>query len=65
LAVLWVKFIEEKVAVATLLDAVGVPELEVGIPALGGGEAEAIAALKNRGLQAKLLGWNRAVRSDI
>jgi homocitrate synthase NifV len=57
--------IEEKVAVATLLDAIGVPELEVGIPAMGGGEAEAIAAIKNQGLQAKLLGWNRAVRSDI
>jgi len=57
--------IEEKVAIATLLDALCVPELEVGIPAMGGSEAEAIAAIKNRGLEAKLLGWNRAVRSDI
>lgn len=57
--------IEEKVAIASLLDAIGIPELEIGIPAMGCAEAEAISAIKDQGLQAKLLGWNRAVRSDI
>ncbi|MEH2252578.1 homocitrate synthase [Nostoc sp.] len=57
--------LEEKVAIAKFLDAIGVPELEVGIPAMGDEETRAIAAISNLGLQAKLLGWNRAVISDI
>ncbi|MEH2421941.1 MAG: homocitrate synthase [Nostoc sp.] len=57
--------LEEKVAIAKFLDAIGVPELEVGIPAMGDEETRAIAAICNLGLQAKLLGWNRAVISDI
>ncbi|HAG80357.1 MAG TPA: homocitrate synthase [Cyanobacteria bacterium UBA12227] len=55
----------EKVALATLMDAIGIQELEVGIPAMGSEEAEAISAITNLGLRASLIGWNRAVRSDI
>ncbi|MFN6483258.1 MULTISPECIES: homocitrate synthase [unclassified Nostoc] len=57
--------LQEKVAIAKFLDAIGIPELEVGIPAMGDEETRAIAAISNLGLQAKLLGWNRAVISDI
>ncbi|WP_298921152.1 homocitrate synthase [uncultured Nostoc sp.] len=57
--------LEEKVAIAKFLDAIGIPELEVGIPAMGDEETRAIAAISNLDLQAKLLGWNRAVISDI
>ncbi len=57
--------LEEKIAIATFLDSIGVPELEVGIPAMGQDEAEAIRAIVNLGLNAKLLGWNRANRADI
>ncbi|MCC5628174.1 homocitrate synthase [Nostoc sphaeroides] len=57
--------LEEKVAIAKFLDAIGIPELEVGIPAMGDEETRAIAAISDLGLQAKLLGWNRAVISDI
>lgn len=57
--------IEEKVAIAQLLDAIGVQELEVGIPAMGQTEIQSIAAIQSLGLNAKLLGWNRAVISDI
>ncbi|MFN6566069.1 homocitrate synthase [Nostoc minutum NIES-26] len=57
--------LEEKVAIAKFLDAIGVPELEVGIPAMGEEETRAISAIADLGLQAKLLGWNRAVISDI
>lgn len=57
--------VEEKVAIATFLDAMGVQELEVGIPAMGQEETRAIAAIKDQGLSTQLLGWNRAVRSDI
>lgn len=57
--------LEEKVAIAKFLDAMGVQELEVGIPAMGEEETRAISIITNMGLQAKLLGWNRAVISDI
>jgi homocitrate synthase NifV len=57
--------LEEKVAIATFLDTIGVQELEIGIPAMGQQESEAIRAIVELGLSAQLLGWNRAVRSDI
>ena len=57
--------LEEKVAIAKFLDAIGVPEIEVGIPAMGEEETLAITEISNLNLQAKLLGWNRAVISDI
>jgi len=57
--------LQEKITIAKLLDSIGVQELEVGIPAMGRDEANAIRAIVNLGLNAKLLGWNRAVRSDI
>ena len=57
--------LEEKVAIAVLMDEIGIQELEVGIPAMGNSEAEAISTIAKLGLRTKLLGWNRAVRSDI
>ncbi|MEN9230270.1 MAG: homocitrate synthase [Thermostichus sp. DG02_5_bins_236] len=57
--------IPEKISIAALLDAIGVPEIEVGIPAMGAVETEAIRAIVSLGLQAQLLGWNRAVPADI
>jgi homocitrate synthase NifV len=56
---------QEKIAIATFLDSIGVQELEVGIPAMGQEEAESIRAIADLGLNAKLLGWNRAHVSDI
>jgi homocitrate synthase NifV len=57
--------VEEKVAVARFLDAISVQEIEVGTPAMGGEEAQAIRTIVALGLRAELLGWNRAVREDI
>ena len=57
--------LQEKVAIAKFLDGIGVHELEVGIPAMGVEETRAITAIANLDLEAKLLGWNRAVISDI
>ncbi|MBP5976661.1 homocitrate synthase [Brasilonema sp. CT11] len=57
--------LQEKVAIAKFLDIIGVHELEVGIPAMGEEETRAISAITQLDLQAKLLGWNRAVVSDI
>ena len=45
--------IEEKLAIARSLDAAGVPELEIGIPAMGGAERETIQAVAELGLNAR------------
>ncbi|MDX2096293.1 MAG: homocitrate synthase [Leptolyngbyaceae cyanobacterium bins.59] len=57
--------LEEKLAIATFLDAIGVQELEIGIPVMGQEEVRSIRAIIHAGLKAQLLGWNRANRIDI
>ena len=57
--------LEEKIDIATRLDRLGVPELEIGIPAMGGREREGIRVLAGLGLQARLLVWSRMRRDDI
>ncbi|MBD2439656.1 homocitrate synthase [Nostoc sp. FACHB-110] len=57
--------LHEKIAIAKFLDAIGVPELEIGVAAMGETEQQAISTIVDLGLQANLLGWNRAVISDI
>jgi homocitrate synthase NifV len=57
--------LEEKVAIARLLDAIGVQEIECGIPAMGKEEQASVRALVDLGLNARLITWNRAVISDI
>ncbi|MCG9479758.1 MAG: homocitrate synthase [Actinomycetia bacterium] len=56
---------EEKIHIAKMLDKIGVHQLETGIPAMGGDEKEAIRRIAALGLNCSVLGWNRAVRSDI
>ena len=56
---------KEKVAIARMLDAIGVPELECGIPAMGEEERDSIRALVDLGLDARLITWNRAVIDDV
>ncbi len=55
----------EKLAIARMLDSIGVQELECGIPAMGDEERETIRALVNLGLNARLITWNRALVPDI
>jgi homocitrate synthase NifV len=55
----------EKLAIARALDAAGVPELEVGIPAMGRDEQDGIRALLSQGLRARAIGWCRARTEDI
>lgn len=55
----------DKIMIASMLDSIGVQELECGIPAMGKEEREGIKALVNLGLNARLITWNRAVIPDI
>lgn len=56
---------KEKISIARHLDAMGVHELECGIPAMGEEERDSIRALVALGLSARLITWNRALVSDI
>jgi len=55
----------EKVRIARLLDEIGVHQIEAGIPVMGGDEKKAVKEIVKLGLKASIMGWNRAVISDI
>jgi len=57
--------LEEKIRIASMLDEIGVGELECGIPAMGPEEQASVRALVDLGLNARLITWNRALISDI
>jgi homocitrate synthase NifV len=57
--------LEEKLAIATQLAALGVPELEIGIPAMGEREREEIRAISALNLPGDLLVWSRMRRDDL
>ncbi|WP_297633740.1 homocitrate synthase [uncultured Clostridium sp.] len=56
---------EEKIAIAEMLSELGVDQLEVGIPTMGGDEKIAIKNIVKRNLKSSIMAWNRAVISDI
>lgn len=56
---------EEKIVIAGMLSELGVDQLEVGIPTMGGDEKEAIKQIVKRNLKSSIMAWNRAVISDI
>ena len=55
----------EKVAIACALQEAGVPELEVGIPAMGAEECQRIAAVRRAVRHSALMVWCRASRLEI
>ena len=56
---------EEKVAIASMLSELGVDQLEVGIPTMGGDEKKAIKEIVKKNLKSSIMAWNRPVISDI
>jgi len=56
---------KEKLRIAQMLDDIGVHQLEVGIPTMGGDEKEAIKQIAKAGLRASIMAWNRAVIEDL
>lgn len=57
--------LEEKLAIATRLDAIGIPELEIGIPAMGDEECDSIRAVAASVQSAQLMVWCRMHSHDI
>ena len=55
----------EKLDIARQLAAIGVPELEIGIPAMGDEERESIRAVAELKLPPRLMVWSRMHPADI
>ncbi|ANJ66232.1 homocitrate synthase [Halothiobacillus diazotrophicus] len=56
---------DEKIAIAQGLVAAGVPELEIGIPAMGEEEQDVIRSIAQLGLNARLVVWCRMHDADL
>ena len=56
---------EEKIKIATLLDEIGVPEIEAGIPAMGDAEIADMNALVAARLKTRITCWCRASLDDL
>src|SRR3974390_213253 len=57
--------IKEKLAIARALDQAGVPEMEIGIPVMGGYEQETIQEIVSLNLKAQLMVWGRMTDADV
>jgi homocitrate synthase NifV len=57
--------LDEKIAIAMALNCIGVPELEIGVPAMGEAEIEGIQAIAGLGLDATLMVWGRMCQKDV
>ena len=57
--------LDEKLAIAQQLSAMGVPELEIGIPAMGEQERDEIKAIADLNLSSNLLIWSRMRDDDL
>jgi homocitrate synthase NifV len=55
----------EKIAIAQRLEAVGIDEIEAGIPAMGEAEIEAIAAVGEAVRHSAVIAWCRMTESDV
>lgn len=56
---------DEKLHIARELDAAGVPEMEIGIPAMGEAEQDLIRSIASLGLGAATMVWARMCDADL
>lgn len=56
---------QEKIRIAKMLDEIGVHQLEVGIPVMGGNEKAVIKRIAAQGLGSSIMAWNRANINDV
>ncbi|MFA5895432.1 MAG: homoaconitate hydratase [Thermoplasmata archaeon] len=56
---------EEKLQIATLLDEMGVPIMDVGMPVVSKEEARGVKLIAGQGLKATVMAAARAVRRDV
>ena len=56
---------EEKIAIARDLAEAGVPEMEIGVPAMGDQEQEVIRAIADLHLPARAIVWGRMLDTDL
>jgi len=57
--------LEEKMEIARRLDEIGIPELEIGTPAIGENEQNDIRCLLNQGFLFDSTCWARATKTDL
>jgi len=57
--------IDEKLEIAGMLSKAGVYQIEAGVPAMKADEIEAIRAIVKANLKCSIMGWCRAVASDV
>lgn len=57
--------LEEKVAIARMLDELGIDRIEAGMPAVAVEDAQAIREIAHAGLKAKVMAFSRAMATDI
>ena len=57
--------IADKVAFVQLASSIGIREMEIGTPAMGGNEIQAIREIIDLKLPGRFLTWNRTVPADI
>lgn len=57
--------VDEKCAIACALSGAGVPEMEIGIPAMGDEEIDCINAIAALALPARLMVWGRLTEEDL
>ena len=57
--------LDEKIQICSLLDKIGIPEIEIGMPIVSANDADDIKSIVNSGFNFKTLAWCRAKFEDM